>query len=90
MERPYLQQASVQVAYDFLLQHNNNLFSFLSKLMDIMLAGEDQSWPISQAVWLKVPPYKFVNHVASSLVAALGCLTLHEARMMHNPTFVLR
>jgi len=33
----------VQDVSDFLLQHNNKLFSFVSELMDIMLAGEDQS-----------------------------------------------
>eukprot|EP00967_Tisochrysis_lutea_P049648 scaffold60839_cov20-Tisochrysis_lutea.AAC.2 len=38
-----LQQASVQDVSDFLLQHNNKLFSFVSELMGIMLAGEDQS-----------------------------------------------
>jgi len=43
MEQPFLQQASVQDVSDFLLQHNNKLFSFVSELMDIMLAGEDQS-----------------------------------------------
>eukprot|EP00983_Pelagomonas_calceolata_P042939 1138712-Pelagomonas_calceolata.AAC.4 len=43
MEQPYLQQASVQAVHDFLLQHNNKLFSFISELMDIMLTGEDQS-----------------------------------------------
>eukprot|EP00983_Pelagomonas_calceolata_P068453 1149926-Pelagomonas_calceolata.AAC.1 len=44
MEQPFLQQASVQDASVFLLQHNNKLFSFVSELMDIMLAaGEDQS-----------------------------------------------
>eukprot|EP00983_Pelagomonas_calceolata_P115788 1160236-Pelagomonas_calceolata.AAC.3 len=43
LEHPFLQQASVQDVSDFLLQHNNKLFSFVSELMDIMLAGEDQS-----------------------------------------------
>eukprot|EP00983_Pelagomonas_calceolata_P068770 1150062-Pelagomonas_calceolata.AAC.1 len=43
MEQPILQQASVQDAFDFLLQHNNQLFSFVSELMDIVLTGEDQS-----------------------------------------------
>eukprot|EP00983_Pelagomonas_calceolata_P022964 722654-Pelagomonas_calceolata.AAC.1 len=43
MEQPFLQQASVQDVSDFLLQHNNKLFSFVSELMDIMLTGEDQS-----------------------------------------------
>eukprot|EP00983_Pelagomonas_calceolata_P009321 301205-Pelagomonas_calceolata.AAC.1 len=43
MEQPYLQQASVQAVYDFLLQHTNKLFLFVSELMDMMLTGEDQS-----------------------------------------------
>eukprot|EP00983_Pelagomonas_calceolata_P034429 1079012-Pelagomonas_calceolata.AAC.1 len=43
MEQPYLQQVSVQTVHDFLLQHNNKLFSFVSEVMDIMLTGEDQS-----------------------------------------------
>eukprot|EP00983_Pelagomonas_calceolata_P009643 311981-Pelagomonas_calceolata.AAC.2 len=43
MQQPYLQQANVQDVPDFLLQHNNKLFSFVSELMDIMLTGEDQS-----------------------------------------------
>eukprot|EP00983_Pelagomonas_calceolata_P072446 1151717-Pelagomonas_calceolata.AAC.5 len=45
LEQPCLQQVSVQAVHDFLLQHNNKLFSFVSELdiMDIMLAGEDQS-----------------------------------------------
>eukprot|EP00983_Pelagomonas_calceolata_P061538 1146869-Pelagomonas_calceolata.AAC.2 len=43
MEQPFLQQASVQDASDFLLQHNNKLFSFVSELMpvDIMLYADD-------------------------------------------------
>eukprot|EP00983_Pelagomonas_calceolata_P061246 1146748-Pelagomonas_calceolata.AAC.1 len=36
MEQPYLQQVSVQAVYNFLLQHNNKLFSFVSELMDTM------------------------------------------------------
>eukprot|EP00983_Pelagomonas_calceolata_P014800 469884-Pelagomonas_calceolata.AAC.2 len=48
MEQPYLQQVSVQArhiqaVYDFLLQHNNKLFLFVSAHMNIMLTGEDQS-----------------------------------------------
>eukprot|EP00983_Pelagomonas_calceolata_P130514 1161690-Pelagomonas_calceolata.AAC.8 len=43
MEQPFLQQASVQNVSDFLLQHNNKLFSCVSELMEIMLTGEDQS-----------------------------------------------
>eukprot|EP00983_Pelagomonas_calceolata_P046892 1140378-Pelagomonas_calceolata.AAC.1 len=41
--KPYLQQVSVQAVHNFLLQHNNKLFLFVSELMDIMLTGEDQS-----------------------------------------------
>ena len=43
MEQPYVQQYSVQDVRDFLLQHNNKLYFFISELMDIMLTGEDQS-----------------------------------------------
>jgi len=44
VEHPYLQQhISAQVVHDFLLQHNNKLFSFMSELMDFVLTGEDQS-----------------------------------------------
>eukprot|EP00983_Pelagomonas_calceolata_P065709 1148700-Pelagomonas_calceolata.AAC.8 len=45
MEQPFLQQASVQDVFDFLLQHNlnNKLFSSVSELMDIILTGKDQS-----------------------------------------------
>eukprot|EP00983_Pelagomonas_calceolata_P128556 1161522-Pelagomonas_calceolata.AAC.5 len=43
MEQSYLQQASVQDASDFLLQHNSMLYLFIFELMDIMLTGEDQS-----------------------------------------------
>eukprot|EP00983_Pelagomonas_calceolata_P038298 1136751-Pelagomonas_calceolata.AAC.3 len=45
MEQPYLQQVSVQAVYDFLMQHNNKLFLFISELMDVMLTSEDQSQP---------------------------------------------
>eukprot|EP00983_Pelagomonas_calceolata_P034541 1082700-Pelagomonas_calceolata.AAC.1 len=45
MDQPYLQQDGVQYVSDFLLQHNNKLFSFQTKfaseLMDVMLTGED-------------------------------------------------
>eukprot|EP00983_Pelagomonas_calceolata_P077251 1153786-Pelagomonas_calceolata.AAC.1 len=37
-----MQAYLVQAVYDFLLQHNNKLSSFISELMDIMLTGEDQ------------------------------------------------
>eukprot|EP00983_Pelagomonas_calceolata_P056726 1144730-Pelagomonas_calceolata.AAC.4 len=43
MEQPLLQQASVQDVSEFLLQHNNKLFSSVSELMDNMLTGENQS-----------------------------------------------
>eukprot|EP00983_Pelagomonas_calceolata_P094467 1157895-Pelagomonas_calceolata.AAC.1 len=33
MEQPFLQQDSAQDVSDFLLQHNNKLFSFVSELM---------------------------------------------------------
>eukprot|EP00983_Pelagomonas_calceolata_P004242 138374-Pelagomonas_calceolata.AAC.1 len=38
MEQPYLQQLEVcvQAVHDFLLQHNNKLYLFISELMDIM------------------------------------------------------
>eukprot|EP00983_Pelagomonas_calceolata_P020701 650652-Pelagomonas_calceolata.AAC.2 len=45
MEQPYLQQleVSVQAVYDFFVQHNNRLFSFISELKVIMLTGKDLS-----------------------------------------------
>ena len=44
MERPYLTQpVSAQAVSDFLLQYDNRLFFFVSELMDLLLAGEDQS-----------------------------------------------
>jgi hypothetical protein len=44
------------MVYDFLLQHNNKLLSFVSELMDFLLTGEDQS-PADQPNSLaKVPP----------------------------------
>jgi hypothetical protein len=43
LEQPYFHQVSAQVVRDFLLQHNNKLYFFISQLMDIMMAGEDQS-----------------------------------------------
>eukprot|EP00983_Pelagomonas_calceolata_P015217 483697-Pelagomonas_calceolata.AAC.1 len=43
MEQPYLKQVSVQAVHDFLLQHNNKLYLFISELVDIMLTGKDQS-----------------------------------------------
>eukprot|EP00983_Pelagomonas_calceolata_P012850 410773-Pelagomonas_calceolata.AAC.1 len=46
MEQPFLQEASVQDASDFLLQHNSKLFSFVSdqkhELMDIVLTGNNK------------------------------------------------
>eukprot|EP00983_Pelagomonas_calceolata_P040591 1137681-Pelagomonas_calceolata.AAC.1 len=35
------QQLNVQAVFDFHLQHNNELF-FVSELLDLLLAGEDQ------------------------------------------------
>eukprot|EP00983_Pelagomonas_calceolata_P006569 215986-Pelagomonas_calceolata.AAC.1 len=32
----------VQAVFDFLLQHNNKLFFFVSELLDLLLAGEGQ------------------------------------------------
>ena len=38
-----LQQVNNQLVHDFLSQQNNRLFLFLSKLMDLFVAGRDQS-----------------------------------------------
>eukprot|EP00983_Pelagomonas_calceolata_P033704 1055665-Pelagomonas_calceolata.AAC.1 len=43
MYRPYLQQVSAQAVHDFLVQHNSKLYLLISKLVNIMLTGEDQS-----------------------------------------------
>jgi hypothetical protein len=38
-----LQQANNQLVHDFLSQQNNRLFLLLSELMDLFVAGRDQS-----------------------------------------------
>jgi len=38
-----LQQVNNQLVHDFLSQQNNILFLFLSELMDLFVAGRDQS-----------------------------------------------
>ena len=38
-----LQQVNNQLVHDFLSQQNNGLFLFLSELMDLFVAGRDQS-----------------------------------------------
>ena len=38
-----LQQVNNQLVHDFLSQHNNRFFLFLSELMDLFMAGRDQS-----------------------------------------------
>jgi hypothetical protein len=38
-----LQQVNNQLVHDFLSQQNNILFLFLSELIDIFVAGRDQS-----------------------------------------------
>jgi len=44
VERPYLTQPVIaQAVSDFLLRYDNRLFFFVSELMDLLLAGEDQS-----------------------------------------------
>eukprot|EP00983_Pelagomonas_calceolata_P009205 297564-Pelagomonas_calceolata.AAC.1 len=43
MKQPFIQHASVQDFSDFLLQHNNKLYLFISELMDIVLTCENQS-----------------------------------------------
>ena len=44
VERPYLTQpVHAQAVSDFLLQYDNSLFFFVSELMGLLLAGEDQS-----------------------------------------------
>eukprot|EP00983_Pelagomonas_calceolata_P044462 1139303-Pelagomonas_calceolata.AAC.1 len=57
MEQPFIQQACVQDVSDFLLQHNNKLFSFVPELMDIMLTGEDQSQAEQLNSLAEGPPY---------------------------------
>ena len=38
-----LQQVNNQLVHDFLFQQNNTLFLFLSEIMDLFVAGRDQS-----------------------------------------------
>jgi hypothetical protein len=38
-----LQQVNNQLVHDFLSQKNNRTFLFLSELMDLFVAGRDQS-----------------------------------------------
>jgi hypothetical protein len=38
-----LQQVNNQLVHDFLSQQNNNLLLFLSELMELFVAGRDQS-----------------------------------------------
>jgi hypothetical protein len=38
-----LQQVNNQLVHDFLSQQNNRLFLFLSELMNLFVAGRDQS-----------------------------------------------
>jgi len=38
-----LQQVNNQLVHDFLSQQNNRFFLFLSELMDLFVAGRDQS-----------------------------------------------
>jgi len=38
-----LQQVNNQLVHDFLSQQNNKIFLFLSELMDLFVAGRDQS-----------------------------------------------
>ena len=56
MEQPYLQQYSVQDVCDFLLQHNNKLYFFISELMDIMLTGKDQLQADQPSTLAEGPP----------------------------------
>eukprot|EP00983_Pelagomonas_calceolata_P065438 1148593-Pelagomonas_calceolata.AAC.1 len=66
MEQPYLQQVSIQAAYDVLLQHNNKLFLFGSELTDIKLSCPLQahsSAPPSSASRLR----DFMNLVAKQI-----------------------
>eukprot|EP00983_Pelagomonas_calceolata_P020045 632672-Pelagomonas_calceolata.AAC.1 len=65
MEQPYLQQASVQDVSDFLSQHNNKLFSFVSELMDIMFTGEDQSQTDQPNSLAEGPPILLLTVFAS-------------------------
>eukprot|EP00983_Pelagomonas_calceolata_P076948 1153644-Pelagomonas_calceolata.AAC.8 len=70
MGQPFLQQASVQDVYDFLLQHNNKLFSFVSELVDIMLTGEDQSQADQPNSLAEGPPEHEIKHACSETEAS--------------------
>jgi len=57
IEQAFVQHhVSAQVAIDFLLQHNNKLFFFLSELTDLLMAGEDQSQTDQPNVLAEGPP----------------------------------
>jgi hypothetical protein len=47
-----LQQVNNQLVHDFLSQQNNRLFLFLSELMDLFVAGRDQSSAADQPNYL--------------------------------------
>ena len=55
-----LQQVNNRLVHDFLSQQNNRLFLFLSELMDLFVAGRDQSAADQPTIWLKVTPH--CNH----------------------------
>eukprot|EP00983_Pelagomonas_calceolata_P026394 828542-Pelagomonas_calceolata.AAC.1 len=72
MEQPYLQQVNVQAAYDFLLQHNNKLFSPISELMDNMLTGEDQSQADQPSSLAECPPIQSCKSPAADHQESVG------------------
>jgi hypothetical protein len=55
-----LQQVNDQLVHNILSQQNTRLFLFLSRLMDLFVAGRVQSAADHQTTWLKVTPH--CNH----------------------------
>jgi hypothetical protein len=52
-----LQQVNNQLVHDFLSQQNIRLFLFLPELMDLFVAGRDQSAADQPTTWQKVTPH---------------------------------
>ena len=53
-----MQREQVSAQYDFLLQHNNELLSFVPELTDLLLTGEDQSQADQPNSLAEGPPMK--------------------------------
>jgi len=70
-----LQQVNNQLVHDFLSQQNNRLFLFLSELMDLFVAGRDQS-AADQPNNLKVTPH--CNHLIRFRVVKSRALFLQH------------